>query len=175
MAAGFVKSDAPPLEAGAPKPRRAPSPRSRDVAGLRALVSDEHYKHSLAIVRHLGRLGVHVEVVAASRSSLACRSRYCRSVVLSRSGCLEDLVEATLAAVRAGRFDLVIPVSYSMTRALARRRDELLGRARLELAETAAIELAADKLKMTELAASVGVPVPKTLPAGEAAEPSAAG
>ena len=138
------------------------------IANLRVLVSDEHYKHSLGIVRQLGRLGAHVEVLAASRNSLACRSRYCRGVVHAGARTVEAMVAAILNVVRNGRFDLVIPVSSAMTRALAKRRAEILPFAQMELADSAAIEMASDKFAVTQLAERLGVPVPRTTPASHA-------
>lgn len=137
------------------------------ISGSTVLVSDEHYKHSLGIVRHLGRMGVRVTVVANSRDSLACRSRYCHGVILSSAPTLEALVETTLRAVKHNHFDLVMPVSYPMTLALAQRREQLTLYSHLELVESHAIERAAHKLKMTDLARQMGVPVPKTLLASQ--------
>lgn len=142
---------------------RRPDPAAPGVAGCSVLISDEHYKHSLGIVRHLGRLGAQVSLLAASRDSLACRSKYCRNVILSSSPVLDSLVQATLQVVRDRTFDLVIPVSFPMTLALARRRDQLLPYTHLQLADSAAIERAASKPRMLELAESIGVPVPKTI------------
>ena len=142
-------------------------PTSQGIAGTHALVTDEHYKHSLGIVRQLGRQGVSVSVVAGSKESLACRSRYCREVILAENGRPESLVETTVRAAQERHFDLVIPVSYSMTLALAQRRDQLLPCTQLEVPPYQTIAHAADKLEMTRLAESVGVPVPRTIRASE--------
>lgn len=149
------------------RPVSAAGPDMKDISGLRLLISDEHYKHSLAIVRHLGRRGVQVSIVATSAKSLACRSKYCHKVIPSRAEGLEALVETILESVKRERFDLVMPVSYPLTLALARRRDEFAKFTRLEVVEGEAIELAANKAKMTDLAAKIGVPAPKTLFATE--------
>ena len=132
------------------------------------LVTDEHYKHSLGTVRHLGRQGVFVGVAAGSRQSLACCSRYCREVILAEDDQLETLVAAILKTVRQQHFDLVIPVSYAMTLALAQRKDELLPYTQIEVASAQSIAKAADKLEMTNLAQRVGVPAPWTVRACDA-------
>jgi predicted ATP-grasp superfamily ATP-dependent carboligase len=139
----------------------------RDIAGARALVTDEHYKHSLGIVRQLGRQGVAVSVVASSKESLACRSRYCREVILAESGQPESLVKTILQTLRQRHFDLVIPVSYSMTLALARQKDQLLPYTRLEVPPYQTIAQASDKWEMTRLAQRVAVPAPRTIRASE--------
>ena len=138
-----------------------------NIAGMKVLVTDEHYKSSLGIVRHLGRMGVHASIIACSRDSLACRSRYCREVILAQAETLESLVEAAAQAVKQKHFDLVIPVSYMMTLILATRRNEFLPYTNLELVGCETITLAANKLKMIELAEKVGVPAPKTFLATE--------
>jgi predicted ATP-grasp superfamily ATP-dependent carboligase len=130
-------------------------------SGVSVLITDEHYKSSLGLVRHLGRKGVRVSVVAVSKSSLACRSHYCQEVVPADSPGEEAIVEATLRAIRRRQFDLVMPVSYPITRALAQRKDEVRQYAGLEVAPLACIERAANKTAMMQLAEMTGVPVPK--------------
>src|SRR5215467_5656400 len=132
------------------------------LSGVNILLTDEHYKHSLGIVRHLGRVGAHVSIIATSKESLACRSRFCHQVILSDGPTVGALVGSTLRAIKQMHFDLVMPVSYPMTLALARRRDEVVAYTHLELAKTSAIERAADKARMMELARKIGVPVPKS-------------
>ena len=147
-------------------PVAAPS----SISGTRVLVTDEHYKHSLGIVRHLGRQGVFVSLAAGSKESLACRSRFCREVILAEDSQPEALVATTLKAVRERNFDLIIPVSYSMTLALAQRKDELLPYTRLEVAPEQCVAMAADKLQMTVLAQRLGVPAPRTVSCSELEE-----
>jgi predicted ATP-grasp superfamily ATP-dependent carboligase len=137
------------------------------IAGLSVLISDEHYKHTLGIVRHLGRMGARVNIVASSINSLACRSKYCDKIIPAAAADLEILVQTMLRAMRGEHFDLIIPVSYPMTLALARRAEDIVQYTNLELPESEAVEMAANKLKMTSLAAKVGVPAPRTYPATE--------
>lgn len=143
------------------------SAASSSLSTVNVLVTDEHYKHSLGIVRHLGRQGARVSVVANSLTSLACRSRYCREVILSHEGTLDSLVNTSVSVLREKHFDLIMPVSYSMTLALAQRRDEILARSRLELSSSETIQRAANKLYMTELAGILRVPVPRTIEVSE--------
>jgi predicted ATP-grasp superfamily ATP-dependent carboligase len=128
----------------------------------RVLITDAHYKHSLAILRHLGKMGVHVSVVASTKDSLVARSKYCHETILSAGATVDAYVQSTLQAVRRSHYDLIIPVSYSMTLALARQRDQLLRYSHLELVDSKTIECAADKLQMAELARKIAVPVPQT-------------
>jgi predicted ATP-grasp superfamily ATP-dependent carboligase len=132
------------------------------VAGASVLITDEHYKSSLGLVRHLGQRGARVGVVAASKGSLACRSHFCNDIIPADSPSVEAILEATLRAIRSDHYDLVIPVSYPMTRALTQRKAEILRFAGLEVAEIEGIERAANKTAMMQLAERVGVPAPRT-------------
>ncbi len=136
---------------------------ARSISGATVLTSDANYKHTLGLVRHLGRMGAQVSVVASSPDSLVSRSRYCREVILAGDATLEASVKATLQTVKAKHFDIVMPVSFAMTLALARQRDEILPLSHLELMTSDAIERAANKVEMTELAGQLGVPAPKTI------------
>lgn len=151
-----------PFDASLSVTKNAPEFPAASLSGAAVLTSDENYKHTLGLVRHLGRMGAHVSVVAISRDSLACRSKYCREVILAGEATFEALVKTTLQTVKDRHFDVVMPVSFAMTLALARRRDEILPYTRLELMASDAIELAANKIKMMKLAAQIGVPAPKT-------------
>src|SRR5208337_5420982 len=53
--------------------------------------------------------------------------------------------------------------SYAMTLALAQQRAQILRYTHLELVESNTIELAGNKVKMTELAGNLGVPAPRTV------------
>lgn len=166
---GALCFPAVPAESEASAPRPGPTPAEKlSVKGLRVLLSEENYKSSLGIVRHLGRMGVAVTLLARSRKSLVCRSRYCQEVILTRAETIDSLVEAALETVKQKRFDMIMPVSYAMTLALAQRRDRVPSHTHLELADSVTIELAANKVSMVELAKDAGVPVPRTSVATDA-------
>lgn len=150
------------------QPVRAPASNlnpgaAAGVSGCKVLISDEHYKHTLGIVRHLGKLGAEVTVVASARDSLVCRSKYCKEIILTDSKKWEDVVSAILKTVRHRQFDLVMPVSFPMTLALAERKNEFPDHIPLELAPAETIARAANKVWMIELAGKMGVPAPKTI------------
>jgi predicted ATP-grasp superfamily ATP-dependent carboligase len=135
---------------------------NRELRGAHVLVSDEHYKHALGVVRHLGRMGVNVSVVASSKDSLVCRSRYCKEVVLSLAANVDALVAVTLEIVQRQHFDLVMPISFPLTLAIGRLRDLFPAHTALELAASDAIERAGNKVQMTQLAEMIGLAAPKT-------------
>lgn len=132
-------------------------------APFAVLVTDGDYSQTLGIVRSLGRKGFRVSAVGGSAKSLAGRSRYCfETIVAPRSGD-DGFSEAVLEILRGGAFDLLIPVGYKATEALASRREEIDELTRLELTDHQRIRFAADKQKTCELAARLGIPTPKAV------------
>ncbi len=135
----------------------------RELAGASVLITDENYKHSLGIMRQLGRLGVQVSVVANSRNSLVCSSRFCHEVILSKAATTPSYLEAALEAVRKKQYDLLIPVSFPLTLAVARNREKFAPHVNLQVAGANEIGFAANKTEISRLAQRIGVPTPKTI------------
>jgi predicted ATP-grasp superfamily ATP-dependent carboligase len=149
---------------------QASSTPALELSGTTVLVTDEHYKHTLGLVRHLGQRGARVDVLAESRRSLACTTRYCHDVVPLKGRDVNSFLDAADGAVSRKRYDIVIPVGYPKTLALAQYRSDFLPRTRIELAPAESIELAANKARMAELAARLGVPTPQTAVPGSLEE-----
>ena len=142
--------------------RRLLGSAARD-SKLRILVTDGRYKHTLSIVRSLGARRHEVTVLAGSRDDLAACSRYCSEIAYTSGQGSNDIASAVLRILERKQHDVVIPVSYAATRALARVKQPLLSFARIEVAEFDQICLAADKERVRELAARLGIPTPMTL------------
>lgn len=125
-------------------------------------MTDADYKHTLGIVRNLGRAGIQVSVLAKSRKELASCSRYCFATYLAPGPAEPGYVEAVLDILRRNPQDLLLAVSYAATAALARRKQELGEHTRLEIAEFDQILSAADKRFVHQLASRLGLPLPST-------------
>jgi predicted ATP-grasp superfamily ATP-dependent carboligase len=130
---------------------------------MQVLVTDDSYTHSLGIVRSLGQKGLRVSVLTESSSRLASYSRYCSSSWMAPAPHNEGYFEAVVAILRRSHFDLIIPVGYASTAALARHKSELASLSRLEVADFVKIRAAADKRYVAKLAEAAGVPTPKTV------------
>jgi predicted ATP-grasp superfamily ATP-dependent carboligase len=129
---------------------------------LQVLVTDDNYVPALGIVRSLGRKGIRVAVLSKSRNRLASYSRYCSSMFVVPSPNEEGFLEALTAILRRVRFDLVVPVGYEFTAALARHKAEIESWTKVEVADFGKMNAAADKRYVYELAAAAGVPAPRT-------------
>ncbi len=144
-----------------PIDRRAPVRPGRPT-GARLLVTDGDYKHALGIVRSLGREH-EVTVAAARRLSMAGVSRWARRSVASPPPSDRPAFLSWLArTITRYEVDQVIPVGAAACSLLADER-AALPPVRLVLATAAQMALALDKRRIAQLAASVGVEVPRTV------------
>jgi predicted ATP-grasp superfamily ATP-dependent carboligase len=143
---------------------------SRDAPSV--LVTDAARGSALAILRSLGRAGWRVVAADASRSALGFRSRFARARVVTPAPDRDPkgFVEAILAAARAHRIDLVIPVTDAAILPLSAARERFAGTSRLALPAPEALEAAWDKLRTVELGSRLGIPVPRTCLVRDAGE-----
>lgn len=130
---------------------------------MNILVTDGDYKHTLGIVRSLGRQGHTVSVLARAPRELAACSRFCAMVELAPFLTPENFADVVLRVLERKQYDLFMPVGYLSTLLAAGKRDEILSLTRLEIAEATKIELAADKKQVGELARKLGLNVPPTV------------
>ncbi|HME11389.1 MAG TPA: hypothetical protein VKF79_00910 [Candidatus Acidoferrum sp.] len=149
-----------PLADSTARSRRCGDPA--DLSGFSILVTDEHYKHTLGLVRHLGTRGARVSILAISPFSPVCSSRYCRAALPLADKSIDAFLAGALDAVSSDSFDLMMPVSYPKTLALARHISDFLPYVKIELADARQIELAANKTCMGKLAVRVGVAAPQS-------------
>jgi predicted ATP-grasp superfamily ATP-dependent carboligase len=127
----------------------------------RVLVLDSQLRHSIAIVRSLGRKGVEVICAAPNRlfpsrvSRFAAGSRVLRYDTASP---LDDL----LSIIERESIDVVIPAGLPGNELICRHRDVLSHVVRGPYNHLAGFERLANKLNAVELARVLGVPCPRT-------------
>ncbi len=126
-------------------------------------MTDGDYNQTLGIIRSLGQKGIQVTAITKSTSDLGSFSRYCCKTEIAPGPAEAGYVEAVLGILRRNSYYLLIPVGYAATESLARRREAILALTRLELVDYEQIRLAADKRYVCDLAASLGIPVPRTI------------
>jgi len=126
------------------------------------LVTDENYKHTLGVVRQLGKAKVQVCLMAHSLGALACASRYCAGVIPVAEPGVEALLTAILKEVQRNHYELLLPVGYKTTLALAAAKERFLPYVHSEIAECHRIQSAANKYEMARLCEKIGVPAPRS-------------
>src|SRR5579884_3756399 len=102
---------------------------------LHVLVTDDSYKATLGIVRSLGSRGIQVSVLADSPVTFASKSRYCSARYLVSSPGSHAFFKSIKELLRRVHFDLVIPVGYVMTSAMAQYKREILSLTQMEISD----------------------------------------
>lgn len=129
-----------------------------------ALVLDADQPYAPCVVRSLGRHGVCVHVASAEPKPIASRSRHAKRCFRYADPLVDG--EAFIADVerlcRDGGYDLVIPLTERSLPLLAAERDRFADHTRLAIASDEALAKVLDKRATLELAAELGVPVPRS-------------
>jgi len=131
---------------------------------VRILVTEGMYKHSLAVVRALGSLNHHVELIDSRWSSGVARySKYCRKVhVIERINKEDEFISFLIDILKREKFDLVIPVGFPVVKWIAFAQEEIKKYTGVFLPDFATLELLEDKKSCLQLANKLGIPVPLT-------------
>src|SRR5215218_3765903 len=137
----------------------------------RILVTDSHLGSAVAVIRSLARRGHHVIAASAEPQSPGSYSRHAAEMLRYPSP--SDAAAATGAAlleiVRDRGVDLLIPVTDDVILAIREARDRFAEQCIVALAPDPAFTLARDKVATLELAASLGIPTPRTAVIADAA------
>ena len=129
---------------------------------MRVLVSDGSYKHSLGIVRDLGRRGIEVFTCSDVRPAIAGLSKYARGHFLVPSTDERLYINVIEQIIQELHIDVYIPVGYNSCRAAAYSRERLQTICKLFISNAETIQLAADKQRTCAIAVELGIPVPRT-------------
>jgi protein-tyrosine-phosphatase/predicted ATP-grasp superfamily ATP-dependent carboligase len=127
----------------------------------RALVLGSDTRAFLTVVRSLGRSGVAVDVAWCPRGAIALRSRYVQHVHDLPLPGAAGWLEAFRAHVKRERYDLVIPCDDPSLLPLQAHAAEVEQDARIYLLRPDVFEIVNDKARTYDLAARLGVSVPR--------------
>ena len=132
----------------------------------RILVTDAGRGSAIAVIRSLGRRGWPVAAADFDHRSPGFSSRYVAARVTYPDPARHatEAAERISAAVDRLGIDLVVPVTDETILPLSAIRADLERRTRLALPSAQAIAVTADKSSTFELAARLGVPVPRSVP-----------
>src|SRR3954468_11886188 len=140
-------------------------------AGPSVLVTDGLWRKSLSAVRSLGRAGLTVGVAGDSRVTTAFFSRHCaRRVLLPPAGDGAPFRSALLHELDTHRYEVLFPMEDETIAALLPWRREVERRTHLPLPASERYAVASDKAATAELAARLGIAVPRGLAVGSPAQ-----
>ena len=129
------------------------------------LVLDGEWPSALAIVRSLGRKGLHVEVGSSRPDPLAALSKFCsRNFVYPDPLVdIDGFRKTLLEQLKRYSYSLVIPVTDMAICPLMDIRGSVEALSALAMASNESISLALSKSRTIEMAQTLGIPIPKTL------------
>lgn len=140
-------------------PGSSPAARAATV-----LVTDASRGSAIAILRSLSRKGHRVIAADSDPRSAGFRSRWVQKHLLYPDPLRapQMYVAALLEAVERLQVGLVIPVTDEAILPLSAAREQFRGVCRLAIPDAKALDKTIDKAQTLELAAELGVPVPRT-------------
>ena len=129
------------------------------------LVTDAGGNHALAVIRSLGRRGIRVAAAGGSRGAMGLYSRYCaaRALYPDPGRGIEAFRAGLLRILGRLRPALLMPMTERTLMAIDAGREEIESHVRLApLPPRETLEVAFDKRATMDLAASLGIPAPRT-------------
>lgn len=132
-------------------------------AKLKILVFDADQKHTLGIVRHLGKKGHTVHALTYTKCCLSSWSKYCdREIFIPFH---DKFDEKLIDTIKKEQYDILIPVGTTSYKICHRLRDRLSSEtdAKLLLTQNKSFETAISKELTLSVADSLGIPTPKTI------------
>jgi predicted ATP-grasp superfamily ATP-dependent carboligase len=132
---------------------------------LSILVTDGNYKHSLAVVRSLGRSGIRCSLDISSHTPLAVSRfcRYTRKLVICPNPVryFEEYVKWMESIYTGNRYDIIIPVGSESNLAVAELDPEMVSGKSIT-PDPQVVKLMSDKEAAIEKMAGLSVNVPRT-------------
>jgi len=140
---------------------------------MSVLVTDGHWRKTLAVVRSLGRKGVHVTVGERTFLNTSFFSKYCsrRIVYPSPRRNPEEFIEFILKEIRKNHYECLFPMEEETLLLVAKYRSEISKYTYLLIPDLEKVEFVRDKGKLLRFAESHGIPIPKTIYSLENPEP----
>jgi predicted ATP-grasp superfamily ATP-dependent carboligase len=130
----------------------------------RVLVTDGHFRKTLAVVRSLGRKGVQVTVGERTLLNTSFFSKYCarRLIYPSPRQAQNQFIEFLLEEIKKNRYDCLFPMEEETLLLLAKYHSEISQYTYLLSPDLKKIEFVRDKSVLMQFAEKLGIPTPRT-------------
>jgi predicted ATP-grasp superfamily ATP-dependent carboligase len=130
----------------------------------RVLVTDGHWRKTLALVRSLGRKGIHVTVGERTFLNTSFFSKYCsrRLVYPSARRYPDQFIEFIIKEIKKNRYECLFPMEEETLLLLAKHQSEISNYTHLLIPNLKKIEFVRDKGNLIRFAQTHGIPTPKT-------------
>ena len=131
---------------------------------MSVLVTDGHFRKSLAVVRSLGRRGVPVTVGERTFLNTSFFSKYCakRLVYPSPRRFPNQFIEFLLKEIKKNSYECLFPMEEETLLLMAAYHSEISHYTHLLISNLKQIEFVRDKRNLMQFAETHGIPTPKT-------------
>jgi len=131
---------------------------------MSVLVTDGHFRKTLAVVRSLGRRGIHVTVGERTCLNTSFFSKYCfkRLVYPSPRRSPDRFIEFLLNEIKRNDYDCLFPMEEETLLLLAKYHSEISQYTYLLVPDLKKVEFVRDKRNLMQFAEAHGIPMPKT-------------
>ncbi|NWG02509.1 MAG: ATP-grasp domain-containing protein [Syntrophaceae bacterium] len=131
---------------------------------MSVLVTDGHFRKTLAVVRSLGRKGVSVAVGERTYLNTSFFSKYCdrRLIYPSPRQFPDQFVEFLLREIKKTSYDCLFPMEEETLLLLVKYRSEISRYTYFPSPDLEKIEFVRDKRNLMQFAETYGIPAPKT-------------
>jgi len=133
---------------------------------MNVFITDASYKHTLAIVRSLGRKNIAVNVGTSFHSAqLSSFSKYSQQsfVYPNPKKDPDGFVRFFNKMYKLLKYEAIIPVGYTTTLALSMKKNLLNDNINIPISDYSSFKIAANKADSILLAKRSGVPIPNTI------------
>ncbi len=140
---------------------------------MRVLVTDGHFRKTLAAVRSLGQKGVQVTVGERTCLNTSFFSKYCarRLVYPSPRQAPNQFIEFFLKEIRTNHYDCLLPMEEETLLLLVKHHSEISKYTYLLSPDLKKIEFVRDKKNLMAFAERIGIPAPRTFHVPPSPEP----
>ncbi len=131
---------------------------------LKVLVTDGHWRKTLAVVRSLGRKGIEVTVGERTFLNTSFFSKYCSRCIVYPSPRLnpDGFIEYLLKELSKNQYDTIFPMEEETLLLIAKYASEISKFTSLLIPDLPKIQFVRDKANLIQFAERHGIPVPKT-------------
>ena len=130
----------------------------------RILITDGHWRKSLAAVRALGRQGIRVTVGESTRLATAAFSKYCHRALVYPSPLYRPLefVDFLIKELSRHSYQMLLPMEDETVHLLSQYHSDFSRLTFLPIVSPEKFQFARSKDKILKLAEALGIPTPKT-------------
>ncbi len=131
---------------------------------MSVLVTDGHWRKTLALVRSLGRKGIDVTVGERTFLNTSFFSKYCsrRIVYPSPRRYPDQFIDFITKEIKENHYECLYPMEEETLLLLAQHRSEIAKYTSLLIPDSQKIEFVRDKGNLLRFAEAHGIPTPKT-------------